>query len=1080
MKKGSWYGITAFLWSLCALYGGDSVSGSPPFFHLDLSEGLSHKTVYAIHQDRRGFMWFCTENGLNRYDGNRFVVYHHDPLNPLSISDDNVNSLVEDDSGYFWIGSWGGGLNRFDPRTGEAIHFPREGEVEGALSDKFVQSLASGRGATLWVGTFSGGLNRFDKKTGQSIVYRNDPDDPNSLNHNRVWAIYPAQDGRIWLGTDQGLNIFNPTTEYFETFKSPEKGPIDLSNAQIRTLVAQNQWLWVGTGNGLARIDMVTGSVAYFEDFKQAGSSGQDAIVNDMYPSPGGEIWVGMLFDGLKRWNPQTGMVRDYQSDSKNPLGLKSNDIRALYEDRSGNLWVGTRSGGVSRLDLKPKKFETYAHIPGRDNGLAAGGVRSITTDQKGYLWVGSRSNGLTRIDRILNRYKRYEHDPDDPRSLSNSRILALTVDGQDNLWVGTFEGLNRMGPDRTGVTRFFHREGDAKSVGHSKINALLCDRDGEIWAGTQGGLSRYGPDGFTNYSSTASSAMEVGFGRVNVLCEDRQGRIWAGMGQGGLWRFDRRNQHFGPYTESDQIPNHFGDNAVLSITTHRDMLWIGTFGGGLNRLDPSNGTFTSYLRGDGLPNNVVYGVLPSHDGSLWLSTNRGLSQFNPEKGAFRNYDIYDGLQGNQFSMGAYHRHHDGELFFGGVDGLNAFFPGKVQDHYFIPPVVISGLKIGGVVTHDYLVDGSEVVLDADIQHVTVEFAALDFTRPEKNQYQCILEGLDADWRAVGSAAAASYTLFSPGEYVFKIRGANHDGIWNEYGASIKLTVAAGFWDIWSRPMTIALVTLLFLALVFYLHRYRTLQKSKLEALARSEKMAVEANRSKSAFLAHMSHELRTPLNAIIGFSELVEEDLNDYDAATFQPKQCLADLAKIKSSAYQQLAQVNNLLELTKLESGKGELFIETFDVRTMVQSVLHHIQPMLEKNGNHMEVRFAPKEIGEMTADNMKIQGILINLLTNANKFTKDGLITLSILRTTHAERPQIVFQVQDTGVGMSTDKLGTIIHGYSLENATDDGEGNGLGLYISQQFSKMMGGEIGVESQLSKGTTFSVKLPVEVDPD
>ncbi len=1065
-----------FAWWIClATWIGAGELGR--FSRVDLDQGLSHKSVYGIHQDRVGYMWFATQNGLNRYDGVRFKVYHQQPGNESSLSEDNINSMVEDDLGNLWIGSWGGGLNRFDPRTETSVRFSHNPQDPTTLSSNYVQSLHQGRNGVLWVGTLDAGLNRLDLKTSEILRYLPNPKDPSALNHPRVWSVYEQDDGMVWVATEQGLSLLDPNRGKFRPIEA-RNGSVDLNHLPVRALLPSGEnRLWLGTADGLHSLDLKTLELTSYPTVNGRGAGLGGVVVNVLHESSDGDLWIGTVYKGLLCMDSHSGSVRTYEYDPRDGYSLSGNDVRALYSDRSGNLWIGTRGSGLSKLDLKPGKFRTYSHKPDDPNSLPFGDIRALTTDNQGALWIGTLSSGLSRLDRSSERYTHFRHDPANQRTLSHNNITALAFDDEERLLVGTFQGLNRLEHDGRSFTRFFPEPGNERSIAHERISAILTDSASRVWIGTQRGVSQFDGKSFRNFKNDPKQPESVGPGRVYTLYEDLDRNLWVGVGHAGLFRFREKKEDFEAYHLRDDAPPGLRNNSVVTLCDSGTALWIGTLGGGLISLAPDRKHFASYNTQDGLLNNTIYGILPGGPDTLWMSTNKGLCRFTISRQSFRCYGVFDGLQSTQFSLGSYYRSPAGELFFGGIEGVNAFKPEEVQDHYYIPSVVISSFKVDAVETHRDLANGAEVVIEPPKQTVEFDFAALDYTHPDKNLYMYKLEGVDTEWVNAEIRTSALYHTLEPGQYTFNVKGSNHDGIWNTAGTSLKVIVTSSFWKTWFYYI---LYFALFVGLVvggFSIHKYRQLNRTRLAALQRSEQLAVEANRTKSAFLAHVSHELRTPLNAIIGFTELIEEDLSDYDPSHFRPAQCIEDLAKIKSSAYLQLAQVNNLLELTRLESGKTELYIELFDVRTMVNGVLHHIQPMLKKTGNTLEVRFLPDEIGEMTADFMKVQGILVNLLTNANKFTKEGLITLSVMRTQERGESMINFQITDTGVGMSTDQINNIFDGFSLADATSDHQMSGLGLYITRHFSQLMGGRIGVESQLSKGSTFSVKLPVSV---
>lgn len=1045
------------------------------FQRISLEAGLSHKTVHAVHQDIQGFMWFATQNGLDRYDGVRFVNYHAEQRNPNSLSANNVNSIVEDEAGSLWLGTWGGGLNRFDPHTKTVVQYRHDPKNTNSLSSDFIQCLFEGRNGILWIGTLDAGLNRFDRKTGEVARYQPASTDFNTSNPNRVWSIYEQKDGLVWVGTEQGLCLLNPRDDSYHPFDNGAGSVSRLAGRSIRVLLLGSQEnLWLGTTEGLARIDLKTHQLELYPTADWAKGLDQ-TMVNVLHETTDGQLWIGSLYEGVKRLDTHTGKVVHYHYDPRDPYSVSGNDIRALFADRSGNLWVGTRGNGLSKLDLKPRKFRIYAHQPGNPNSLPFGDIRAITAAKDGALWVGTLSSGVMRIDRAGGENRHYEHDPQQPNSLSHNRVTALAFDHQAQLLVGTYQGLCRLDRDRNSFTRFYHNPNNPNSLSHGRVLSLHTDSSRRTWVGTQKGLALFKEEQFYNFEMGGANQLDRG--PVSCIYEDRNQSIWVGMGHNGLFHYREDTNEFEAFHKKRNAPPALRNTLVLSIYDSGPLLWVGTMGGGLISMDHQGKTFYVLNRKDGLLNNTVCGILPEEPGILWLSTNKGLCRMNTIERSVRSYDIFDGLQSSQFSAGSYFRTTEGELFFGGIEGLNAFFPEEVQDHYFIPSVVVSSFKVDGLERNRDLAKGTELVLEAPQKAVTFEYAALDYTRTSRNMYDYKLEGIDPDWVNAGTRTFANYHNLATGEYTFRVKGTNHDGIWNTNVTSLKVTVTSPFFKTWFFYI---LYVVFFVALIVWVvtfFKYRQLGNAKLFALEKSQALAEDANRSKSAFLAHVSHELRTPLNAIIGFAELIEEDLSDYNSEHFQRAQCRQDLSKIKSSAYLQLAQVNNLLELTKIESGKSDLYLEAFDIQTMVNTVLHHIRPMLHKTKNSLEVNIMPTEMGEMTADYRKVQGILINLLSNANKYTKKGSITLSASHSRERGEHMIRFQISDTGCGLSPERISHIFDGFSHTEASQDDQMSGLGLYISRHFATMMGGELSVESTLNKGSTFSVNLPEKV---
>ncbi len=1039
--------------------------------HLGTGDGLSHPSVYAILQDDTGYLWFCTENGLNRFDGYQFKAFYHHPHDPSTLSSNSVSAILQEEDGRFWMGTWGGGLNRYDPgEEGFRSYRADVGDPE-SLSSDFVQTLFLSKDNTLWVGTLDG-VNRFDRSRGLITQYRGLTGEGNLLTGGRIWCFAEDPDGRLWIGRDHGLVQLDPNTDIAERFTPSRPGRIDLHNVQIRRLCLDRfQRLWVGTSHGLARIQPRSGEVEYFSDPRGPGGG---AEINALYEDRVGRIWVGTHFDGLWFWNQANKSFAPVPIEHPTSSADKTLDVRAIFEDLSENLWVGMRRDGIFRLDLKQQKFRL------RKTGelIPPSGVSTMLEDAEGGFWLGSTEQGLTRWNRQTDQFERFRHERDDTRTLSHDHVTSLALDAERRLWVGTLGGLNRWNKGRRNFERVPLQSGDGRAASNDRVFALLVDDTGVLWVGGEKGVFRYNGESFRHFRHIRRTPGSLAKGWIHCLHQGRSRTIWLGSRSGGLSRYDPAGESFTTFSHDPQNPNTISNDAVLSLMELGGYLWVGT-AEGLNRLDPETSGFRLFTVQDGLDGNAVYAIENGGNGMLWLSTNRGLSRFDIHSETFRNYGPRDGLQGEQFFRGSSFRSARGELFFGGPGGINSFFPAEVRDHFFRPQVAITRFQ---ALDRELALGELErpFELDDEDNLIQIEFAAFDYTNPGNHRFDYKLEGYDRDWVSNGASRKAVYAKLPPGEYRFHLRATNHDGVAHEYNNLARLRVGRP-WH--ASAWAVAVLGLLALSLglgAMFLGRRRKHYRSRVEELEKIKRQAVLTTRSRSAFLTNMSHELRTPLNAIIGYSEILAEELEDVEVTDFDVRQCLEDLAKIKSSAYYQLAQVNNLMELAKIDGGKGELFLETFDIRDMVGLVLDHIHPMLEKTGNTLNVKYIPEGIGAMVADLVKVQGILLNLLTNANKFTQQGDISLVVMRMRESGSEVICFKVKDTGIGIPAENVEIIFDEFTTAHGSTRYEGPGLGLYISKHFSQMMGGHIGVESQVSLGATFSVYLPAVVTPD
>jgi diguanylate cyclase (GGDEF)-like protein/PAS domain S-box-containing protein len=783
---------------------------SVPFQRLSLDDGLSQATVYSILQDRRGFMWFGTLEGLNRYDGERFEIFNHEATSADSLSHDWVAALIEDRRGVLWVGTNGGGLNRFDQATGGFTHFRNDPADPGSLSSDRIWSLFEDPAGHIWVGTDGGGLDRLDPETGTFESFLHDPANPNSLSSDDVRGLHQDRHGTLWIGTyGGGLNSFNPATQRFHHFRHDPADAGSLSSNLVRSVYEDSSGaLWVGTyDGGLNRFDRARGS---FERFRHDPSR-PDSLASDhvrtLLEDSSGRLWVA-TDGGLSRWLPESGGFLRYRNEPEDSNSLSDDRVTDLYLDRGGVLWVGTY-GGLNRWNSVAGTFDHYRAASGTRPGLSHSNVMALHEDPDGSLWVGTWGGGLDRFDRQRGTTRRYGFQSEDPTSLSGNRVMSLLVDSAGVLWVGTYRGgLNRFRRSTGTFERFQHDPSDPTTLSANGVTAIVEDPRGGLWVGTyRGGLNHFDPASgrVTRYRHDPTNTNGLSSDRVVTLFQDRAGILWIGTDGGGLNRLDPTSGRLARYRhDPDRADSLSSDNVWCILEDSLGDLWIATQTGGLNRWRAPDRrafqpTFEHYSKHNGLLSNLIYGILTDAQGDLWLSSNRGLTRFNPATGALRHYDRSHGLQDREFNGGAYHRAASGEMLFGGPNGFNAFFPSQLRGNAHVPPVEITGLlKFNRRFDPGRPLHALEQLKLAHSDSVIAfEFAALDYTAPEKNRYRHKLEGFDADWVETGGAKRVTYTNLDPGRYTFRVKAANNEGVWNQSGAALSLVVAPPPWKSW-------------------------------------------------------------------------------------------------------------------------------------------------------------------------------------------------------------------------------------------------------------------------------------------
>lgn len=797
----------------------------PTFEHITNDEGLSHLTVYSILRDTEGLMWFGTEDGLNRYDGYRFTIFQHSPFGTNSLSINNISDLIQDRTGIIWIGTWGGGLNRFDPATGQVHAFRHDPKDPTSLSHDRAQTVFEDANGTIWIGTAGGGVNKLVHPPGQAFDpsavtfrhYTHDPENLNSLSHDRIWKIVQDQQGLLWIATDDGLNRFNPKVESFTRFYHEPDQPGSLTHSRVRTVYASRSGtIWAGTQYGLNRWNDSTQSWDHYIDTVQTGGSISHHTINTIVEDHTGSMWIGTQNGLITDLDLDTGAYELYQNDPNDPASLSNNDIRAILEDQSHMLWIATRRGGLNKLDLKPRKFLHYTYDPENPESLNDNIIWAIHRDRAGVLWVGTDDGGLNRLESPLidwrseqkHRYfsqdretfTHYRHQAGVPGSISHNRVTAIHEDRKERLWVGTDGGgLNLLDQATEQFSVFQHDPNDPTSLSDNSILEIFEDSNGHLWLGTDGGgLNHFEPEQKTCivYRHDPLNPESISDNIVWTILESPDGGFWIGTGN-GLNFFDPVSKKFTCFKNKPDDRDSLSNDDVRALyLSEKGDLWIGTLGGGLNRFDPETGSFTYYTEKHGLPNNVIYAIHEDESGHLWLSTNKGLSRFDPSTGFAQNYDVSDGLQSNTFNQGADFKASNGEMYFGGVNGFNRFRPDQIQANAHVPPVIITGFKVFDqpVASAEPIRNGDTIDLTYQQNFFSFEFAALDYTDPSKNRYAYKLDDFDRNWIYSDSRRFASYTNLPPGEYTFRVRGSNNDRVWNENGVRVHILVSPPFW----------------------------------------------------------------------------------------------------------------------------------------------------------------------------------------------------------------------------------------------------------------------------------------------
>jgi len=1061
------------------------------FDRLTLEDELSNGQVRGIVQDNHGFMWIATFDGLNRYDGASIKVYRHDPDDPSSLSSSIVRLPIVDQNGVLWVGTFGGGLNQYDVEKDAFIRYRHDPDNLHSLSNDTIRSIYEDQAGMIWVGT-NEGLNKLNRDRKQFTRYVHNPDDPNSLSNNVVLSVFEDSTGVFWIGTDDGLDRFDPITEQFIHYQHSPDDPMSLSGNKVRSIREDiSGTLWMGTTQGLCQFNPDRTHFTIYQHDNTDPQTLSNNTVIAVHVDRTDNIWVGTWGGGLNRFDRNTEDFIRYAHHPAASYSLSSNNIDRIYEDQHGVLWLSTDSG-VCVIAGKGKSFFHYRSMPGNPNSLSNDEVRTLYADQAEDIWVGTNGGGLSKFDRRTEEFTHYRNDPDEQNSLMGDAVWAIYKDREGLIWVGSYGfGLSKFNPDTEQFVHYQHDPENTLSLSNNVVSAIHEDRNGNLWIGTENGLNKYDGYTFARYHHDPINPQSLSSNMIITIYEDRSGELWFGTGN-GLDRFSQEEGTFAHYQHDAADTKSLGNNAVVTIYEDQaGTFWIGTLGG-LDKFDRRNDQFTHYTTKDGLASDTVYGILGDEQGRLWISTANGLSRFDPRTESFRNYDLNDGLQSNTFLYySAYAKSQNGEMFLGGTNGFNAFYPDQIVDNLSPPAVIITDFQLayrpvsigGDSVLQKSIIETDELVLSYLDGVLSFEFAALNYRAPEKNRYKYKMTGFDDEWiETTSKKRFAAYTNLDPGDYIFRVIASNNDGIWNEEGDSIKITITPPWWEtLWFRIiMAVAAAGLLVGGFRWRVRAVETRSRGleievaeRTKALRQAKEAAETADQAKSIFLANMSHELRTPLHAILGFTRMMTRS-SQLDS------EHLERLDIIKRSGQHLLSLINDILDLSRIEAGKIELREYPFDLVALIKEVCMIIESRTTEKGLSVVLDVETVSFPHIKADVGRLRQILINLLRNAVKFTDEGGVTIRCATDPMPEELQhcrIVIEVEDTGLGIDPARQTEIFEPFVQENFFPERKGTGLGLSICKKYSNLMGGTIEVESEVGKGALFRLRFPAKI---
>jgi signal transduction histidine kinase/ligand-binding sensor domain-containing protein/DNA-binding response OmpR family regulator len=1079
-----------FLYAILVLSTGYAQKQKINFTSLKTKDGLSSNTVNSILKDRYGLMWFATDDGLNKFDGTNFTVYKHKSEDPTGIQANDIRALHEDKSGNLWVGSSGGSLSLYDRKKNSFIHFPANTN-DGLISD-VIRSVYSDYTGKIWVASFSG-LDVVDPKTRKVKRFNIQVGPKGAFPAIIVNCLYEDSKRRMWVGTNNGLYLYERRTDSFKHFKYDASNPSGLTDGFVSSIVEdQSGQVWFGTKNGLnLLLPEGKGFKQFLHDHKNPNTITNNIILSIAANGPH-HLWIGTE-DGLNILNVKTGEITRHKPDSRDIYSLTGKSVSCIYTDDKGICWLGVYHGGVNKYDTNLNLFQLKQSNVFDQNGLNAPVVTSFAEYKDEEIFVGTDGGGLNLFNRKTELFQRFNLPLANGGTLNNISIMAMEITRSKKLYMGTYSnGLVAMDLASRKLSQFTY-SGRPDGLNCKDIFCIKEDKSGKLWVGTNGGgVNVLNADNkvLVRYCKNPKAKNELdypGNNFIRFIEEDRTGNIWIGSYGSGIAVFNPASNQFVVHNKTNsKLPN---DLTLAMLQDRSGNIWVGTFSGGLSLFNQKTNQFTTFSEKDGLNNATVYAIVEDKQGRIWVSTNRGISSFDLKTRKFTNYTIYNGVQNNNFVLGAGFSSSDGEIYFGGADGFNYFNPQYFKKNKNVPAVLFTDLKIsntsvvasedGPIKEHISVV--KDIYLDYK-QNFTLSYVSVNYTAPEQNRYSYRLEGFDNEWIDAGTAKSVSYTNLDPGDYVFHVKASNNDGLWNTAETAIKIHVMPPFW----RTAYAYILYVLAIAGTLLYIRKRGIQKLKMKFALVQEKMKVEQrieqerkeaerlrelDKLKIKFLTNLSHEFRTPLSLIMGPVDKLLTEKRDLDIA--------GPLNMIKRNTRRLLNLVNQILDFRKMEDQELRLNPSEADIVSFIKEVLESFNDLSERKQVRLVFKSQLRYFYTLF-DQDKIERVLFNLLSNAFKFTDvGGTISLEVEKSDRSGNDQeslLIIKVSDTGIGISEgDREKIFERFFQIDTAAPIlNQGSGIGLSIAKEFVKMHGGNISVQSEVGRGSSFIIALP------
>jgi signal transduction histidine kinase/ligand-binding sensor domain-containing protein len=1082
------------------------------FKHLSVDDGLSSSIVVSIMQDYKGFMWFGTYDGLNRYDGKNVVVYKNNPSDSTSLGSNHVATIFEDSEKNLFLGTLGG-LSRYDRDLDRFTN--NKYDTSSALYDPsfIINKIVGDKIGNLWMST-NRGLLCLKKNENKPIRFLIDSEAPNVSSSNYLESAYIDGKGSLWVATRTGLYLFHPESGKFDHIVRCKTHGENIGNFTFLQIIEDREGtIWFGSTEGLFCLKKEHEThpeieLTHLKNDPLDPRSLSNNYVRTFFIDDEGKLWIGTENGGINCFNKDSASFTHYGIDDFNPMSLNNESIHAIFQDRNKNLWVGTFGGGAN-VSVKNSDFIIHhKKIPRVEQSLSHNIVSYFLEDHLNRKWVATDGGGFNLFDEKTNRFMRYNSEN---ISLKSNAILCMVEDEQGRIWMGTWaSGLVRFNYSTNEIVAFTTKN---SGIPDNNIYSVAKDPKGDLWLGSERhGLIRYfiKENTFVSYSQENS--------RNAVIKIDQKGHVYVG-GTTSLQIFIPEEKRFVTYAHVLNDSTSISNDWIYSINIENDTtVWVGTKNG-LNRFNPLKGTFKRYFVKDGLPDNAIKGITVDKGGAVWLSTNAGICRFDYHGNTYKNFTVSDGLQGNEFYERSILTTADGTILAGGLNGFNQIFPGKFSENKTIPAVVITDLylfnkkvKIGeeGGALKKQISQIKTLTLSYKQSVLTFYFSVMDFTNPQKNQYAYKMENFDKEWTYCGTRNNATYTNLNPGRYRFHVKGSNNDGIWNEAGTTLDITITPPWWK--TKTAMISFIVFGFsLLLGFYYYRINSLNRQK-EALKKlviertseikekneilenknklleeqntlleqrrkcideqakvlsvSNQKLVLLNATKDKFFSIIAHDLKNPFTSVLGFCDILSRHYDGMDDT--KRKQSIGVIFEASKRIFQLL---ENLLQWARSQTGSIKFEPREFILNEVAETNILLVNALVSKK--KLEIRKNIEKEIRVFADKNMIDTAIRNLLTNAIKFTEYGFISIEIVQ--NADTTEV--KITDTGVGISKEKMDKLfdVGGIQSTSGTRGELGTGLGLVICKEFIEKNGGVISVSSEQGKGSTFSFSIPM-----